>query len=261
MLLAVCGKGRVICNYFSVFGIRRSFNFGGVLEHKPILLLADSQNLFWQKDGNKFLAAFLNRKLPSTAVYIGAANDDQPEFFQLFQAAMLMIGIQHIWHVRKNFSQTDRQALEKADLILLGGGDVINGWKTIKMTGMAEIIVDRYYKGAYLMGVSAGSIHLGLMGFDDFFNTLETLKLVPFVIDVHQEQKHWARIKRILQSLENQYVHGLGIPLGSGIIYHSDHTIEAIRKPAWLFEQSGGGLKQQLVLPKQFSEIKQGTKH
>lgn len=226
------------------------------MAQKPILLLADSQNLFWQPGGKGFLETIFKTEPPTNAVYIGAANDDQPEFFQIFQAALNMAGIHNTWHVRKQFSHADQQALQKADLILLAGGDVQKGWQIIKKSGMAEMVVERYYKGAYLIGVSAGSIHLGLMGFDENFKTFFTLKLVPFIIDVHQEEKHWERLQRILLQLDNRYVHGLGIPMGSGIVYHSDHTIEAVRKPAWLFEQSEESLKRELVLPKRFEEEK-----
>lgn len=76
------------------------------------------------------------------------------------------------------------------------------------------------------------------------------------MIDVHQEENHWERLQRIRLQLDNRYVHGLGIPMGSGIFYHSKHIIEAVRKPAWLFEQSEEDLKRQFVLPERFEEEK-----
>lgn len=225
---------------------------------KPILLLADSQNLFWSFGGQGLLKRLFKNNAPKTAVYIGAANDDRPEFYQIFQAAMQQTGVKRIEQIFKEFPQHDAQLLDQADLILLAGGDVRRGWEILRQTGMARRIVDRYYAGAFLIGVSAGSVHLGLMFRDENRQLVETLKLVPFIVDVHRENESWQTLKDTLSLSNNKYIHGLGIPLGSGILYREDHSIEAIRKPAWLFEQSDAGIKQELLLPKEFAEVKAG---
>ena len=219
---------------------------------KPILLLADSQNLFWTSGETLFLKQLFGDKPPQAAVYIGAANDDQPEFYQIFQSAMHAAGIQQINQIFKTFSDRDKQLLDKADLILLAGGDVQHGWNIFKQTGMAERISERYYAGAFLIGVSAGSVHLGLLFRQQNNQISEALKLVPFVVDVHQEKEEWQNLKSTLLLTGNAFIHGLGIPIGSGIIFRDDHTIEAVRKPAWLFEQTETGIKQELLLPKNF---------
>ncbi len=228
---------------------------------KPILLLADSQNLFWQVNEQGVLKWLWGQEPPHSAAYIGAANNDRPEFYQIFQAAMQWAGVRQTMHIRKEFTPAQRQALQSAQIILLAGGDVAEGWKIIRQTGMADILVDRYYQGAWLIGVSAGAVHLGLLAADEEGNPQEMLKLVPFVVAVHEEEQHWAGVKQLLHKLENRFVHGLGIPLGSGIIYRSDHTIEAVRKPAWLFEQDEAGLKQQLLLPKQTTAKNMGAEN
>ncbi len=227
------------------------------MKQKPVILLADSQNLFWQKNGQAFLESILEGNLPLRAAYVGASNDDKPEFFMIFKAAMEQIKAKEILHIQKDFSSAEKEYLEKSDLILLAGGDVELGWNTISKTGMAEIIVNRYYNGSYLIGVSAGAVHLGLMALSAQGELFETLKCVPFIIDVHQEERGWERLKKTLSKVKNPFVHGLGIPMGSGIVYHTDHTIEAVRKPAWLFEQTDNGLKSQLLLPKDFKETSQ----
>ncbi len=231
------------------------------MEQKPILLLADSQNLFWQVNGFGVLNGLWGQEAPLSAAYIGAANNDRPEFYQIFQAAMQSAGVRQTMHIRKEFTPAQRQALQSAQVILLAGGDVLEGWKIIKQSGMATVLVDRYYQGAWLIGVSAGAVHLGLLAADEEGNPQEMLKLVPFVIAVHDEEQQWHSVKRLLQKTENRFVHGLGIPMGSGIIYRSDHTIEAVRKPAWLFEQGEAGIKQQLLLPKQTTAKNMGAEN
>ncbi len=227
---------------------------GGALGQKPILLLADSQNLFWQLKGRYFLSLFFEGDLPQSAAYIGASNDDRAEYFEIFKAAMDTAGIRQKFFIRKTFDSTDRQHLQEADLILLAGGDIQKGWHIIKKSGMAGIICDRFYHGAYLMGISAGAVQIGLVGFDARGQTFETLKCLPLAVDVHQESDQWQRLKTVLQSLQNQYVQGIGLPKGSGIIYHPDHSIEAVRKPVSLFEQTDSGLKQHLLLPAKYDQ-------
>src|SRR5262245_19153190 len=61
---------------------------------KPIFLLADSQLLFWQTPGERFLdrvRTALSDVLdegPLKAAYLGASNDDTPAFYEIFVAAM-----------------------------------------------------------------------------------------------------------------------------------------------------------------------------
>ncbi len=218
------------------------------MNQKPTLLLADSQLLFWQKNNTSFLQQFFPAGFSGKAAYIGVANNDRPEFYQIFTAAMKIFPELECRQITRNFSSQEQQFLAEADLILLAGGDVLLGWQIMEQSGMAKMIVERYYKGAYLVGVSAGAIHLGLAFLNDR-NALQNLsKCLPFVIDVHQEETNWQRLKQSLELLNNPYVLGIGIPLGAGVIYHSDHALEAVHKPAWLFRLKEGALERQLLL-------------
>ncbi|WP_456406148.1 Type 1 glutamine amidotransferase-like domain-containing protein [Caldithrix abyssi] len=222
------------------------------MKQKAALLLADSQLLFEQYGGQSFLKNYLAQISGGRAAYIGAANDDRPEFFQIFTAAMRGFSSVECRHIKKEFNETERDFLSQADIILLAGGDVLYGWKILEQTGMAAIIVERYYAGTYLIGVSAGAIHLGLAFPDQDDQLQPMLKCIPFVIDVHQQAENWSRLKQTLSLLKNPYVHGIGIPFGGGVLYHPNHSIEALNKPAWLFEQENERLKSQLLLPKNF---------
>lgn len=59
----------------------------------------------------------------------------------------------------------DNDFLKNSDVILLAGGDVGKGWDVIKRNGWDKIIKKKYCKGAILIGVSVGSIQLGVKGY------------------------------------------------------------------------------------------------
>ena len=107
---------------------------------------------------------------------------------------MAEIGIRDCRHVPARPSNEDLAFLNEADLILLAGGDVERGWQAFEATGLKEKIVERYYAGAILMGVSAGAVQLGLKGWDEG-EVFDTFRLVPFVVDVHDEP-NWTRLQR-----------------------------------------------------------------
>ncbi len=219
------------------------------MQTKPVLLLADSQLLFSQRAEVFTLRNYLRGLKAAKAAYIGAANDDRPEYYQLFTAALAPWPKMECRHIKKSFTAEDQKFLNEAQVILLAGGDVLLGWQTLAQTGMAEVIIKRYYDGAYIIGVSAGAIHLGI-AFADEQNQLHFLtRCLPLVIDVHQQNENWARLIQTLRLLNNPYVNGVGIPLGAGLIYHTDHSLEALGKAVWLFSYQQETIKRQLILP------------
>lgn len=211
-------------------------------QFQPLYLLADSQLLFWKQQNRLLLEAALDGLAPDTplsAAYIGASNGDRPEFYDIFEAAMDAIGITDRRMIDSSFGTDDRAFLESAQLIVLAGGDVRRGWTTFETTGMKEVIEGRYAQGAVLVGVSAGAVQLGRYGIVESPGStatelLEMFKLVPAVIDTHDERGEWTRLSRAIRSLEGAAI-GLGIPAGGGVIVHADNTIEPLRRPAHEF--------------------------
>ena len=133
--------------------------------------------------------------------------------------------------------------LERAQLIVLAGGDVRLGWNTFEKTGMKDVILDRHAQGAVLVGISAGAVQLGRYGIVETPESpttelLNAFKLVPVVIDTHDELAEWARLSRTIHLLEGAAA-GLGIPSGGGVIVHADTTIEPLRRPAHEFRFEG----------------------
>lgn len=223
---------------------------------QPIYLFADSQLLFWSEGGELFLNSIrrlVARDSPKAA-YVGASNGDAPEFYSIFEAAVGGAGVHRRRMILRSFSAEDQSFLREADIILLAGGDVERGWRVFTETGIREFIIRRYYEGAVLMGISAGAAQLGLYGYVERGASppelVGTFKLVPFVIDAHDEKQKWGRLRRAIRLLDGA-AKGIGIPAGGGLIYYPDQRVEAIRRPLSEFSIEGGGIKDALLLPKQ----------
>ncbi|HEX4962426.1 MAG TPA: Type 1 glutamine amidotransferase-like domain-containing protein [Thermoanaerobaculia bacterium] len=230
---------------------------------KPIFLLADSQLLFWRdEEGKRFLAraqALLAADEPGRALkgaYLGASNGDLPEFFDLFVAAMAEIGIRDCRHVPAHPGEADLEALQAADVILLAGGDVRRGWQAFAASPLKDKIVERYYAGAILFGVSAGAVQLGLKGWSEDGEVFDTFRLVPFVVDVHDEPSWSGLLRAVSRAGEN--ARGFGIPAGGGAVYHPDYSVEPVRHPLTEVEATEGGLRQALLMPGKDQETAAG---
>lgn len=227
---------------------------------KPIFLLADSQLLFWRDEEGRYLLDRAREMLlegdpdaPLKAAYLGASNGDLPEFYELFVAAMAEVGIRKCRHIPARPDADDLEALDQAHLILLAGGDPEAGWRAFQGAGLPERLSRRYYEGAVLVGISAGAMQLGLKGRSEAGSgeggsgtSFETLRLVPFVIDVHDEPT-WGPLHALVQST-GELTRGYGIPSGGGAVYHPDYSLEPIRHPVTEVELRDG-LRTSIVLP------------
>jgi cyanophycinase len=223
---------------------------------QPIYLFADSQLLFWRAGGEMFLDSIrrLARRDSPTAAYIGASNDDAPEFYSIFEAAMGGVGVHQRRMILRSFPPEDQSFLREADIILLAGGEVETGWRVLVETGMREFIVRRYYEGAVVMGISAGAVQLGLYGLIERgvspAGLMGTFGLVPFVIDAHDEGRKWEQLRGTIRFLDGP-TKGIGIPAGGGLIYYPDRRVEAIRHPLLELSAEGGEISDTLLLPRQ----------
>ena len=196
---------------------------------QPIFLLADSQLLFWRDGGQLLLERVVTRD-QFKAAYIGASNGDDPSFYEIFVSAMKGVGVVDCRMIPSAVSQADLEFLNHADIILLAGGDVEAGWRVFVNNGLSEHIVRRYFEGASLIGVSAGAVQLGLCGLAADGSLIETFKLVPYVIGAHEESENWKTMRELLR-LTGPGKTAIGLPTGSGAIYHQDQTVEALRHP------------------------------
>ena len=221
---------------------------------KPIYLFADSQLLFWKEEDRLFLDSVRNvieRPQPKAA-YIGASNGDDLSFYSLFQGAMEGIGVRDCCMINSQLSEREVSFLDEADLILLAGGDVQRGWEAFKKNGVREAVVKRFFEGAVLIGISAGAVQLGWFGWPAGELTenrlFDTFKLVPFVVDAHDDENAWRNLRQAVKFCGG-VVNGIGLPAGGGLIYHANHTVESIRHPAVELFLKNGEIAQSLLMP------------
>lgn len=221
---------------------------------QPIYLLADSQLLFWRDGGLPFLDR-VRLAIPGSsprAAYLGASNGDHPDFYAIFTAAMEGVGITRCRMIPTGPTAEDLAWLGRADVVLLAGGDVGRGWDAFSASGLREAVVRRHREGAVVMGISAGAVQLGLLGWPQGKPAAEllfgTFGLVPFVVDAHAEESDWEELRRVV-GLRGGALRGLGIPRGGGIVVHPDGTVEAVRHPAYEILPTADGVACNLIVP------------
>ena len=199
------------------------------LSMKSIFLFADSQLLFWRENGRLFIERVVTREGMKPA-YVGASNGDNPDFYEIFVAAMEGVGIGDCRMIPSVLSGADLTYINDADIILLAGGDVELGWRTFVTNGLNKHIARRYFEGATLIGISAGAVQLGLCGLASDGSLIETFQLVPFIIGAHEESDDWKTTRDLLR-LSPTNTKAIGLPTGGGAIYHEDQTLEPLRHP------------------------------
>jgi cyanophycinase len=219
---------------------------------KPLYLLADSQLLFW-KGGGDSLAERIRADFDSAnpkAAYIGASNGDQPEFYQLFVAAMGSMEISDCRQVPSQPAREDISFLENADLIVLSGGDVERGWQAFEQNGLKELLPRKRFDGAVLLGVSAGAVQLGLGCLSNAAQpkTLEMFRFAPFYVGAHDEGNDWFDL-RALVNLSQSDARSIGLPAGGGAVYFPDGTLEPLRKPLIEIVKEDSKITENLMAP------------
>jgi hypothetical protein len=221
---------------------------------KPLYLLADSQLLFWKEEGVPFMRTVRERlgKSSPLVAYVGASNGDDPAFYSLFEAAMEEAGIRERRRILSELGPEDLDTIDHADLVLLAGGDVERGWRTFERNGLKQILVRRYYEGLLLMGVSAGAVQLGLGGWGEGGvaggRFVDTFRLIPHVIGAHEEEEDWAPLKAAVLKM-GEHVRGYGVPMGGGLVYYPDHSLQPLKRPAVEIRVKRNNLRQTLLVP------------
>jgi cyanophycinase len=217
----------------------------------PLYLLADSHLLFWRGDDGLIgkIKANLTSAEPKAA-YIGASNDDRPEFYDLFVAAMELLGISNCRLLSTQLSNEDKVFLDQADVVLLAGGDVERGWQAFAQNGLKDLILKKRYDGGTLIGVSAGAVQFGLgaLTVAPQPKKLDLFGFVPFYVGAHEENEEWWDL-RALVNLAQSGARGVGIPMGGGAIYWPDATLEPIRRPLTELVKEGDQIGERLLMP------------
>lgn len=244
---------RIFTGEIPVFDDPRQAGVETRVRPAPVFLLADSQLLFWEDDGEgRFvdrIAAYTGPGAPRCA-YLGASNGGQPEFYSIFLAAIEAIGPAECRLIPATPSEEECEFVESADVILLAGGDVDLGWRAFEATGIRTIIERRYWDGAVIVGVSAGAVQLGTAGWpeEDPDNPFGTFGFAPFVVDAHAEATDWANLRTVVRA-RSEGARGIGIPSGGGLLYHADGTLEAVRHTLAEFTLRDGTVGSAVIFP------------
>lgn len=222
-------------------------------EIQPLVLLADSQLLFWSDaGGRRFLArlAAMTGVAQPRAAYLGASNGDQPEFFELFAGAWRDVAASPCRHVPAEPSAEELAFLSQAELLLLAGGDPVVGQRAFQEHGVARLLAERRAAGALLVGVSAGAVQFGLAwrdAADPAAPSQPMLALVPFAIGAHDEPD-WTSLRALVEEGGPAW-RGVGVPSGGGVLVHGDLSLEPLRRPLALLEWRGDQLETLHVAP------------
>lgn len=175
-----------------------------------LLLLADSQLLFRAASAPALHSRIRNRfNAPVDAAYIGAANGNDPSFYDFAcQAINTLLGrkcnTRFICHEKE-------LPAEPSPLVVLAGGSVSKGWEFLSQPAVANWLQRSHQlQGSLMIGVSAGAIHLarGIDPEQPHQGSQPYLHWLPLDVAVHEEQQGWP-------SLVEQPA--LGIPMGGGL--------------------------------------------
>jgi cyanophycinase-like exopeptidase len=217
---------------------------------KPIYALADSTLLFVRRpNGQLFLdevARSTGVKRPSIA-YIGASNGDSLELYHLlFEPAIEPAALGEARMIVRRPCPEDAKFLERADIILLAGGDVHAGWRIFEENGFKELILRRFSEGVVLIGVSAGAVQLG-GGYlqPDGASLFATFGFLPFYVGAHEEKEDWASLRKI-GGLSGETAEAIGIPSGGGIRY-ANGEVEILSQPVFHFAIRGGQTSESVI--------------
>lgn len=198
----------------------------------PLVMLADSQLLFAGEQG-AWLKAKIRRHLQrhkarygqACSVYVGAANRNEPAFFELAESALREMGSTQCVFLKRHLDELGQWRNQAPAVILLAGGDPRLGWQTLGQPEWVSWLHNCWYRGTLLIGISAGAIHL-TSGMDtDNDQPRRFLDLFPAVTLVHEEQDDWPSERRFRRALGPQHHQAcLKIPMASGIWVHQEQV-------------------------------------
>ena len=190
-----------------------------------VVLLSDSTPLF-RNTGTQhvmdFILASIRNVRPRSA-YLGASNGDDLKFYGIFKAAMDYAPKIECRHIKADFNEGDISYLRSCDIVVLAGGSVELGWRSIGTNEIKSALVKLYDSGKVLVGVSAGAIQLGLFGYSDsrHKSLFPALAIAPYIVSVHEEPAGFPNLKKMIKDC-NYICGGLGIARRSGVILQQD---------------------------------------
>jgi len=160
-------------------------------------------------------------KASPTIAYVGAANEDNPAFFERMVGMIQAVGkctiVQAITHPDDADIRKAVKTIRSADAIFVSGGDVEAGMEVLEKKGITGIFCELYDQGKLLFGVSAGSIMLAREWVrwrdpddDSTAELFPCLGVAPVLCDTHGEADGWEELKAAV-ALSSDGAIGYGI--------------------------------------------------
>ena len=209
-----------------------------VLTHVgPMALLADSQLLFGGEKGEPLsqwvmdqVAARYADSAPDVsgvskkAVYIGAANGNAIEFYQMATDICRQWGIDSVVHA-ENVKQLVDLNVEGIAVVILAGGDVVLGWDFLSQPSVRDWLDHYTQMNGLIIGISAGAIHLASTYSKDHNNCVCFLAYCSVNIAAHEEQEGWPSVRSWQQSADDTPSLFIGLPFGGGVLIEPNATL------------------------------------
>lgn len=213
---------------------------------KPIYLLAGGRGSDRKKMVTLIRRIFRESGKESPKVaYVGAAADDDMEFFNMMTASLKEAGAGQVSRALTSSPYADlkkaKNILELADIVYISGGDVERGMQVLTEKKMVSFLRQLYGQDKLFVGMSAGSIMLAKEWVrwrdpddDSTVEIFPCLGLAPVICDTHAEDDDWQELKTLL-NMEMDNVKGYGIPSGAAIKVSPDGTVEALGGAVYQF--------------------------
>jgi hypothetical protein len=184
------------------------------------------------------------------ALYIGAANGDDAKFGTKLCDLVAAAGARDVLWPKlaadSGAAAAARAALERVQLVFIGGGDVQAGMNVLERAQLVADIRAAAARGVVFAGMSAGSIMLGERWIrwprpdagDDEAETFECLSVAPCSLDCHGEGDGWPEARSFAavraRELERK-ARAYGVPSGGALIVESGGNARARGEPVPVF--------------------------
>jgi len=216
-------------------------------ERKSVYLLAGGRG-----SANKVIFEEIFKELarPKPVIaYIGAASDDDRDFFRFMSDQIGKAGdceVRHVLTVRPKADLDEaRNILRGVDAVFVSGGDVEAGVNVLKARNMLGLLQELFHRGTLFFGASAGSIMLGSRWVrwddpddDSSAELFDCLGIAPLICDTHAEADDWIELKTAL-ALEKAGTAGYGIPSGGCLKVFPDGRMAALGRAVERYIRKG----------------------
>jgi peptidase E len=218
---------------------------------KPVTLIAGQfgSRHFGTKPYLQAALELTGEKAP-IALYIGAANGDDESFGAALCALVAAAGAKDVvWPklaARRPAKAAAHKALERADFVFVGGGDVEAGMAVLRKAELVAPLQAAAERGVVFAGMSAGAIMLGERWVrwprpdagDDEAETYECLGLAPCSLDTHGEGDEWRETRSFAavraRELERE-AKAYGVTSGGALIVTGSGKMQARGQPVPVF--------------------------